>query len=344
MNIFSNLIINHSQALHSTIATAIRHSMMMAYARSAKLGKTPQEPDFVAALVLDGSPIIGTHLNAICMVAGGSAKLSGVFCHGKPEVEYPNTACELGDILFAHFHTDPKGQTTRNALLLQAKMSQSLTHPVSKSELPQLNLYLKWPRFSYKRTSPMLNGKTRNVTPKVPHKGAQYLLIDSAPPASPQSGISGMRGAFPMGVSPAMPMLNANNSLSCELIEYLIGSSGRVFEDRQAKGNDWSAVVWDLIEYSVANTFNRIKQSGLKNQPRNVITMVQDDAGFVSSGDNSKTGIIANLFNKSLEDWIGGGKNIPPDNIFGLEGSGGERGLSMILIETTAERQPESPE
>lgn len=186
---FAGVATQHSHILHAAFEAAIRHSMMMAYARSAKESRLPHEPDFVAALVLDGSPIIGKYLNTICTAAGGSAKLSGIYCHGKPEIEYSGTGCELGDVLFAHFHTDAVGQTSSNALLLQAKMSTSLRYPVPTKEQHQLNLYLSWPQFSYKRTSPLLNGQRRDVNPKLPHHGAKYLLIDDSPPTDPYSGL-----------------------------------------------------------------------------------------------------------------------------------------------------------
>lgn len=137
-----------------------------------------------------------------------------------------------------------------------------------------------------------------------------------------------------MGVSPAMPVLNASKPLSYELVDYLAGLTGRNFRDRSVQGDGWSAVVWDLINYSAVNTFNRIKQSNLKNRPRNVTSLMQAGAGFVTSGSASREGVMAGLFGSHFEAWLGGNKDIPPQSNFDIpEGEGGN-GPSVILIET----------
>ncbi len=334
---------SYRHTLHATFETAIRHSMLMAYARSGTLGKTPQEPDFVAALVLDGSPIIGTYLNAICAAAGGSAKLSAIFCHGKPEVTYPGATkgCELGDVLFVHFHTDENGQVSRNALLLQAKISSDFIYPMPKSDYHQLDLYRKWPCFTYTRTAPWLNGKSRNVCPKRPHHGAKYLLIDNTDPTCLSSGLLGLSGTFPMGVSPAMHILNGSQPLSIEFVDYLIGATGRNFWDIDSPGTGWSAVIWDLIRHSAVTVFNRAKQSGLVNQPRNVTTFMQQaGAGFVTSGSRKQSGVMSQLFGQNFEAWLDGGDDIPVQNIE-IPESDGESGCSVVLIETSVGRQSE---
>lgn len=134
-----------------------------------------------------------------------------------------------------------------------------------------------------------------------------------------------------MGVSPAMRMLDASKSLSFELIDLLAGRSGCNFRDAQHKGNGWSAVVWDLIRYSAVNTFNRIQRSGLRKQPRNVMTYITAGAGFVVSGSRTRTGVMATLFGEDFEKWLDGNDDVR----FDMEESEEGDSPSVILLETS---------
>jgi hypothetical protein len=50
------------------------------------------------------------------------------------------------------------------------------------------DINVDWPEFEYTNSS-FLNGCRRSVTPKSPHAGAQYLLIDDRPLHEPMSGL-----------------------------------------------------------------------------------------------------------------------------------------------------------
>ncbi|GAI15023.1 unnamed protein product [marine sediment metagenome] len=57
--------------------------------------------------------------------------------------------CEVGDLLWCHVHTDSDGDVIRNAILYQAKKTSLQPYTISGRALDQLNLYTKWPQFTY---------------------------------------------------------------------------------------------------------------------------------------------------------------------------------------------------
>jgi hypothetical protein len=82
----------------------------------------------------------------------GRVSLNGVFCHGKPIVDFthpdaPKTpaGCELGDLLIVVNHVFGDGSQAGRSLLLQAKLPQG--DVPTRQEL----LYRDWPPFSYRR-------------------------------------------------------------------------------------------------------------------------------------------------------------------------------------------------
>ena len=166
-----------------TTHLSILHAMLDTWNRS----NSPQEPDIVAGIVLESTPILYHALSAIFGQYGLSVSLASVFCHQTPKVTFPamnKSSCEIGDLLLVHIHTPRAGNPTRNALLYQAKMSSSQPYRVSSGEKDQLELYTGWPAFEYVN-SPPLTGTRRDVIPKMKHAGAQYMLIDDRPPSDP---------------------------------------------------------------------------------------------------------------------------------------------------------------
>ncbi|HFH3919959.1 hypothetical protein [Pseudomonas aeruginosa] len=233
--------------------------MHEAVTRSKK--KSPEEPDIVAMLVLEGTPYIAETIRSITEPYGIKSTVSSVFCHQKPTVEFnrKQDRCELGDVLIAHRHYNPYGKAiSSNSILLQAKMFNGSHYEIPHKEQHQLRLYEHWPRFEYIRSAPWLNGATRDVRPKARHNGAQYLLIDNSFLGSPLSGMLGLPNTHCMAVWPAMSTLYPNNSLADELIRFMIGLTGRPFEDDLSRDpTNWSTVVWDLLEHSLRFVFNR---------------------------------------------------------------------------------------
>lgn len=175
---------------------ATMHGMVNTWHRCENLMTKPHEPDFVAGLVVDSTPLIYAALKAILSPHRVSVSMSAVFCHQTPQVAFNThtvaSSCELGDILFAYVHTSKLGTTKRNAILFQAKASANQPYQIHSEEQNQLYLYKDWPDFEYVKSS-FLNGQKRSVTPKTPHSGAQYLLIDNRPPTEPLSGLLGFK-------------------------------------------------------------------------------------------------------------------------------------------------------
>jgi hypothetical protein len=225
-------------------------------------------------------------------------KVTAVFCHGRPEVRHGRNRCELGDVLFAYFHSDAAGATYRNSLLLQAKMSANPTYSVAAADLHQLELYTKWGQFTYQRTLG-LTGQLRVVTPAAAHAGAQYLLIDDGGPMNPASGVSGAPGTFAMGTAAAQRHLVIRNSLGCTLVNLMCGNDGRTFADRTAAVADWDQVVWDLIDNGRKAQFSQ-RRVGIAGRPRGVDvilryalanSLIVDDDGF--TGSRARVGMQA---------------------------------------------------
>ena len=172
---------------------------------------------------------------------------------------------ELGDILFVYADRKRKGKIVLNSLLLQAKISSSPLLKVHPSEVHQLELYKKWPEFTYRRAG-NLNGITRNVLPKTINDGAQYLLIDDNPLTN---GIYARKGMFPMGCAIPDDILCINDSLSNELIDLLKFKSGRTFDNNPYSTEDgWSKMIWDLLRI-VAGKHSKRKNARIASFSRN---------------------------------------------------------------------------
>ena len=245
--------------------TATIYGMLNTWRRCENLRTTPQEPDFVAGLVVESGPVIYSALNSILSPRRVSVSMSSVFCHQTPQVAFgsPPSSCELGDILFAYVHTPKSGPPRRNAILFQAKASAKQPYRIHRREMDQLHLYADWPEFVYERST-FLTGQRRNVTPKAPHPGAQYLLIDDRPKEEPMSGLLGVPGTYPVGCCMPDESLRDHTHLAAELFSLFIFRTGRSFKDRQtaAKKQDWSQVVWDILETGVKKCFNPNSTAG----------------------------------------------------------------------------------
>lgn len=318
------------------------YGILETWRRCERLTTTPQEPDFVAGLVTESTPLIHSALNSVLSPRHISVSMCAVFCHQTPQVTFgsrPSASCELGDILFAYVHTPRTGATRRNALLFQAKASAQQPYHIHTRETDQLRLYRDWPDFEYTRSS-FLTGQKRAVTPKTPHLGAQYLLIDDRPPSEPMSGLLGFPGTYPVGCCMPDESLQDHSHLAAELFNLFIFCTGRPFEDRTAasKKQDWSQVVWDLLETGVKRSFRR-KNSGRYGRPRSVGDTVEMLDGMVFARASSR------LSCRTVSDIVGrDGASIiytenvdvpPEDRDRGDRVQEPEGGVSVVLIETS---------
>jgi hypothetical protein len=343
MSPFKQALLSNSAAVKAGFEQAARIAMHEA---NLRCGGKPQEPDIVAMLVLEGVPYIADTLRAITARFGIRTTVSSVFCHQRPEVlfnrrGYSPDRCELGDILLVHRHSNAYGRlATSNALLLQAKLCGSVAHTIPAREQHQLRLYQDWPVFEYSRSGPRLNGKTRNVTPKQRHGGAQYLLIDDGTLGPAAGGLLGLPGTHCMAVWPAEPVLYSSMSLAEELLRFFLGLTGRSFQDHVPAGAiNWDTVVWDLLEHSLSFAFNR-RNAGIHQQPRAGgdplasslplmnFCVVDDDLG---AGANGRQQALLRRFSSVLQQ---GGRE-PPNEDHLLERDAEDAGgVSVVLIET----------
>jgi len=323
------------------------YGMLNTWQRCQFLSTTPQEPDFVAGFVIESSPLIHSALNSVLSPVHISVSVCAVFCHQTPQVTFgscPSASCELGDILFVYVHTPRVGPPMRNALLFQAKTSAQQPYHIHKSEMHQLCLYRDWPDFKYTRPS-FLTGQKRSVTPKTPHTGAQYLLIDDRPPREPLSGLLGFTGTYPVGCCMPDESLRDHSDIAAELFNLLIFRTGRPFEDRTsaAEKQNWSQVVWDLLGTGVKKSFCR-KNSGRHRVPRSTGDTVQmlDGAVFARTSSRLSCSTVSDIVG------IGGSSvvyaeddNFPPmDREKGGDFQEPEGGVSVVLVETS-ERESE---
>lgn len=148
----------------------------------------------------------------------------------------------MGDILFVYADRRENGEKLLNSLLFQAKISEYSSLKIHQSEKHQLELYRRWPEFTYCRAG-FLNGVKRNVLPKTINDGAQYLLIDSNPLTN---GICFGKGMFPIGCAVPDDNLCINDSFSKELINLLKFKSGRTIDSNPYSTEDeWSKMIWE---------------------------------------------------------------------------------------------------
>jgi hypothetical protein len=324
------------------------HGMIGTWRRCESLMTKPQEPDFIAGLVIDSTPLIYSSLKTILSSRRVSVSMSAVFCHQTPQVTFnPHSpiSCELGDILFAYVHTPKFGVPRRNAILFQAKASAKQPYRIRSGEKGQLHLYEDWPDFVYERSS-FLNGQKRSVTPKAPHSGAQYLLIDDRPPEEPMSGLLGFPGTYPVGCCIPDETLRDHTHLASELFSLFIFRSGRPFDDKHsaAKNKDWSQVVWDLLETGMKKLFNR-KNSGRRRIPRGGGDTIQmmDGLSFNRASSPLAWDTATEILGRNAARFIYGVDDDIPTNNRDRSGDpeGPESGVSVVLIETS-ERESES--
>lgn len=344
---FAAILWKNRDELLQSFHIAVIHGILTTWRRCEHLRTTPQEPDFVAGLVIETAPLIYSALNAILSPRGVSVSISSVFCHQKPEVtlgSHPAASCELGDILFAYVHTPRVGPARRNAILFQAKSTAHLPYNIKPREKEQLRLYMDWPDFTYTRST-SLTGQKRFVTPKAPHSGAQYLLIDDRPPHDPTSGLLGFPGTYPVGCCMPDESLRDHCHLAAELFNLFIFRTGRPFEDKSTarKKLNWSQVVWDTLEAGVNKSFNR-KNSGRHRVPRTGGGTVDilDGASFTRASTGLSCITATEVLGRERAlSFYAQDNDIPSGNSNRrFDTDEPESGVSVVLIETS-ERKSE---
>jgi hypothetical protein len=206
-------------------------------------------------------------------------KAGGVFIHSRPlvtyDVSFPRTV-EIGDLLLIRTLVINKNIKEQRALLLQAKKAKII--PAQPDNQKQWSLYEKWPRFTYARGSGALKGKKRHINEPDMYDAAKYLLIGSHPLSCDWACIHDMdyclfhihkpddsRYAC-WTAHPTRPQLSRYRCFACELIEFLAGNAGKVFEEPVPITRGWNRVIKDLINMTskAKSIFMQRAAAGLK--------------------------------------------------------------------------------
>lgn len=336
ISIVSQERLNFLQTAHCAVVFGMRD----AWKRCQGLGNIPQEPDFVASLVLESGPLVYQAFEKIFRRYGIEFSLTSVYCHQTPKVKYDwitKTSCELGDLLLVHVHREGNGQIRRNAILYQAKVTSKQPYKVSKGECDQLTLYTDWPQFEYHR-SPPISGQRRLVQPHSPHRGAQYMLIDDSSPVNAASGLLGYPGTYPIGSCIADAILQDHNDLASELVDFLVYRSGRAFGERPINNTDigWTQTVWDLLDISLKKVIKR-KNSGHSTNPRIAGGEISLSNGlcFAMRTSERASKVMSGILGQDDADWLfSRGEDLQGENV-NQEFDDDEAGISLILIETS---------
>ena len=317
---------------------AVLQSMYEAWNNCRSRGKVPEEPDFVASLVLKSTRIIENGWRNVFNLFDIQIAVTGIYCHQTPKVNFngmKGSSCELGDLLWCHVHSDKNGNVSRNAILYQSKKSSKQPYVIPPGS-DQIKLYTAWPAFTYTSSGTLLNNQKRQVKPAAPRRGAQFLLIDDRPPENPEAGVLGIPGTYPIGsCMPNNPLID-HSDLGLELVHSLEFLSGDPFDDKITALQEigWSRVIWDILDSSADKAFRRYR-SGYRNKPRISGAPPSDmDGLFYRTPDNKytpKRSLFYDIFKKmSLPNM-----DIPPnDQQRGAWSDEGGDSVSVLLVET----------
>lgn len=330
MTISSLLAPHERESLYTGANAAIWYSHHLAGRLSRS---TVREEDFVATLVTDGIPLLAERWVPLLRSKGVALRLSGVFCHGHPQVSFgsPPSRVELADLLVVHQHTKATRAYAR-AILLQAKMSSDSTHRLSSSD-PQLQLFSTWPPFEF--VTGGLESGLRDL--KEVGKGSRYaLVLDKL--AYPEDIT--WADQCPWAASPAAQHLTADRSLARVLGDMLLHKDGRPFLLGKSK-DDWSRTIRELLEITGQRTYRRanIKRSPTPratHSPANVAGLMlmygQTNQPVASIPSSARTSLVDRYFGSiPILEGDGGDSTPPPIKQQGAP----DGGISTLIIETT---------
>lgn len=243
---------------------------------TAAMSKPADEPELIARLVhkIAEMPLFLKPRN-VAITAGG------VFIHQQPKVtadcfrgSSPESV-ELGDLLLIRTGIEDGCVIDRRALLLQAKKVERF--PARPDNKKQHQLYARWPKFRYVRSTTALNGHYRHITDADMYNAAKYLLL-----CEPRANSS--RTALPQWISsthrtmisawPSEPELSHYWSFASELLDFILGYAGKSFaEAPEPEDKGWSRVIHDLLS-TTANLKSKLmrRHGGTANRGVGFIT------------------------------------------------------------------------
>lgn len=290
-----------------------------------------REEDFVATLVSDGIQLLADRWVPLLRTKGVSLRLSGVFCHGHPQVSFgaPREQVELADLLVVHHHLGRKRSWAR-AILIQAKMAADATLVLSPRDA-QLKLFSTWPPFEF--VTGGLKPGFRDL--KEYGKGSRYALV-----LNKQSYPEDILWAdqCPWAESKAQVRLTADRSLAKLLGDMLLGKDGRSFQISMPK-DDWSRTIHELLDITGQRTYTRkrlkrenVRRATDSSAARTSLMYTSGSALNMDAGNGRKASPISSrYFGQPLDpdfDGDGGGWD-HIDNIDPPEG-----GIATFIIES----------
>lgn len=334
------------EGLYISTLHAILHGINDAWRRCELVGNNqPQEPDLVASIVTETSQRLYSAWSKLFNEIGIDLSICSVYCHQTPKVTFSGmrrSSCELGDLLFIRRHVGHRHNYYQHALLYQVKASSSQPYKIKSSDSDQLELYLKWPEFTYCQSGP-LNGQIRNIEPKKSHTGAEYLIIDNRSFDEPESGLLGLPGTYPAGACMPDEYLNPTKNLVDEMMKLLFMQNGRNFESINSyeyKLNGWTTMIWDLLGVSLNSAFNR-KLSGRINTPRFMGDMsdIANEICFAKNSGRSIPTLARSAIGFKRASYLYSDNVTPPNNDEERSQPGGlPIGISVIIVETQTKK------
>ncbi|MES2103335.1 MAG: hypothetical protein V4634_04895 [Pseudomonadota bacterium] len=328
MSISKKLTRTELESLYSAANSAIWHSHQLANAHARRAAR---EEDYVATLVTNGVPLLADRWISVLEPKGIALKISGVFCHGHPQVAFgiPQRQVELADLLIIHQHS-AKTRTTARALLVQAKMSTDATHRLPTGD-QQLYLFSTWPKFEF-----VTGGLARGLRDlKEIGKGSRYALV-LAGQAYPESIT--WADQCPWGACHADQLLSAERSFSKVLGDILLGKDGRIVQ-LNSRSDEWSRTIKELLEVTGTKTYRRTNigrgetsRLSMSSSTNAGVMFLTESSNFTGNDRTRALKTVGNRFfgNVPLAQADGNG-NDPPT--FEREDNRGG-GISMLVIET----------
>lgn len=239
---------SYIQDINNAIAQSVAHVK----AKAKKKGWVMQEPDYVAALTTEFPQMVSGLIPGV--------RFGGCFIHQKPKISFRSSidknkhSCELGDLLVVCRKT-VEGKERYNAALLQFKRDSTKLLQITKpSELIQLEVYTSWPVFSVANVPGDFD-----VQPKTVNLGAQYSLIYET-----AVQYRSMYVHIPQTLMPFSSDLTLGRFIN-DLIEWQEGRT--INEESKMNEEEWSRLIWTLINASKAAVFNR-RRIGNIDAPR----------------------------------------------------------------------------
>ena len=231
------------------ILLAIHKAVVGALSNTSK-----SEPQLIANLVRE----LPDALNSVPLAGGYSLETGGIFVHAQPLVTckgFPDPtpkSVELGDLLLIRTGIQNGKILERRALLLQAKKASRI--PTKPDNANQHHLYANWPSFKYVRSGPELNGKSRHIKGPNLYSGAKYFLIGDDPVKGcchhPILHLLCPHDDCQLWLAePSHPDLSVYRCFYLELLDFIIGNTGRSFmmpPPKRTRG--WDRVIKDLLK------------------------------------------------------------------------------------------------